>query len=493
MNMRESSQPFFRGLKARLILTHLLPLFFILPAVALTLIYLLETQVVLTSLTDELKGQAELIASMAGEQGDIWSDTNQARAFITRHSTIMQARIMVLDAEGNVVASSDSDQAPEPQQRLQIPGLDSALSGETTVNIDPRRYLVTEYVSYTQYAEVADVLVPVIGPDQQVKGIIRLTHQIDTIHDRFLDLRRFIWAVVLAGLVISAGMGWWLASRLGQPLQQATLAVHGLATGERMGPLPEDGPDEIRLLIQAVNSLAERLHTMETSRRQLLANLVHELGRPLGALRSAIQALQGGANDDIALREELLVGMDGEVGRLKRLVDDLAQFYDQALGTLEIDRRRTDVNPWLHDTLPPWREAALAKGLRWHTTIPDDLPCVEMDPDRLAQAIGNLLVNAIKYTPSGGVISVSAGTRDGCLWIEISDTGPGLSADEQRNIFTPLYRGRASGRFPQGMGLGLPIARDLVTAHNGRLEVESDPGEGSRFIILIPLLGTERC
>ena len=82
---------------------------------------------------------------------------------------------------------------------------------------------------------------------------------------------------------------------------------------------------------------------------------------------------------------------------------------------------------------------------------------------------------------------MDAGRQDGHLWIEIADTGPGITPDEQRNIFAPFYRGRASGRFPQGMGLGLPIARDLVLAHNGRLDVDSQPGRGSRFTIRVPL------
>jgi signal transduction histidine kinase len=105
----------------------------------------------------------------------------------------------------------------------------------------------------------------------------------------------------------------------------------------------------------------------------------------------------------------------------------------------------------------------------------------------LAQALGNLLSNAIKYTPSGGVVSISAGVKDAGVWIQVSDTGPGISPAEQAKIFTSFYRGQTTGRFPQGMGLGLTIAHDLVAAHQGRLEVESDLGQGSRFTIWLPL------
>jgi signal transduction histidine kinase len=101
--------------------------------------------------------------------------------------------------------------------------------------------------------------------------------------------------------------------------------------------------------------------------------------------------------------------------------------------------------------------------------------------------LSNLLSNAIKYTPAGGSVSIGAGVEDNAVWIQVGDTGPGIEPEEQALIFNAYYRGCASGRFPQGMGLGLTIARDLVVAHGGRLEVDSTPGQGSRFTIWLPL------
>jgi signal transduction histidine kinase len=101
--------------------------------------------------------------------------------------------------------------------------------------------------------------------------------------------------------------------------------------------------------------------------------------------------------------------------------------------------------------------------------------------------VSNLLSNAIKYTASGGAVSVEAVQEQDVLWIEVSNTGPGIDPEEQARIFAPFYRGRSAGRFPQGMGLGLTIARDLVIAHGGRLELDSAPSRGSRFTIWLPL------
>jgi signal transduction histidine kinase len=160
--------------------------------------------------------------------------------------------------------------------------------------------------------------------------------------------------------------------------------------------------------------------------------------------------------------------------------------HDRTLGALELDRRPTDLSAWLARALVPWREAARAKGQHWHAKVPDSLPALEVDPDRLGQALGNLLSNAVKYTPSGGAISVQASAEEEGIWIRVSDSGPGITLEEQALIFKPLYRRQADRRFPQGMGLGLSIARDLAMAHGGRLDLESTPGEGSQFTLWIP-------
>jgi len=465
-------------LRARLVLSHILPTLIIIPLMGLALVYVLETQVLLVNLSDELMRQAVLVAEMAHQQSSIWQDPTEADAFVARMSPYLTARVMLLDRHGYLLASSDPADAGGAGQPLELPGLDSALAGETNVRVNYRQ---------VRYAEVADVLVPVIGPDQQVVGIVRLTHQLTSIYQRFLRLRYLILGVMVSGLLLGAAVGWVLALDLERPLQQVTQAVYKLVSGKRSERLPERGPREIRLLMQAVNTLVERLHALEQARRQLLANLVHELGRPLGALRSAIQALQGGADQNAALRQELLVGMDQEIGRLQRLLDDLAHLHDQVLGPLELNYRSIALNDWLPHALAPWREAAHRKGLDWHLTLPADSLTLEADPDRLAQALGNLLNNAIKYTPAGGKVSVSAGVEGETAWIGVSDTGPGIEAEEQARIFTPFYRGQTGGRFPQGMGLGLTIARDLVAAHGGQIELVSTPGQGSCFTIRLPL------
>ena len=252
-------------------------------------------------------------------------------------------------------------------------------------------------------------------------------------------------------------------------------SISGLAAA--FGPL--------RRLAESVNALAERLRSLEEMRRRSFANIVHELGRPLGAVLAAVEVLRGRAGDDPEVRAELLAGVHKEITALTPLLDDMSQLHANATGNLRLDRRPVLPSDWLHEIVVPWREAAAAKGLGWVVEIPDGLPEVDIDPQRLAQVVGNLLSNAVKYTESGG-IAVSAAAGDGEIRIAVADTGPGIPLNEQRRVFESFYRGQTPQRTTEGLGVGLSIARSLTEAHGGRLTLDSAPGRGSVFTIHLP-------
>lgn len=470
-----------RSLRTRLILSHILPLLVVIPLVGVALAYLLETQVLLAGLSNELERQAMLVAAVATDYPQVWYDPLEAQAFVLRIGELLTAKVMLLDSRGVLLASTDAADQALLGQQLSIPGFREALFSGAVVRVD--------------YGEepgtgAAEVLVPVII-NRQIVGVIRLTDPLSSVYERFPRTRTFIkWAVV-GGLVMGIGIGWFLAVDLERPLRRATQAISRMASGQPLTPLPEQGPKDVRLLMRAFNTLTERLQNMEKARERLLANLMHELGRPLGALLSATQALAGGAVEDPAIRRELLEGVDAEVRRMRHILDDLIHLHDQTLGPLQLNRKPTALHPWLVQIFGPWREAAQDKGLRWQTDFPVDLPMLEIDPDRLAQALGNVVSNAIKYTPPGGEVGLSAGVEDTEVWIRVRDSGPGIAPGEQERIFIPFYRGPTDRRFPQGMGLGLSIARDLVAAHGGRIEVQSTLGVGSAFTVWLPCPSTD--
>ncbi|TLN24096.1 HAMP domain-containing histidine kinase, partial [bacterium] len=287
-------------------------------------------------------------------------------------------------------------------------------------------------------------------------------------------------------LVISMVIGTWLAISISRPVQKVTDAIYSIATGKRRERLDEIGPDELRSQARAVNYLVDQLRSLEQSRRQLLANLVHELGRPLGALRSAIHALGSGAAEDPKLLKDLTDGMDAETHRLQHLLEELANLYDKTLGDLELNLQWVSPTEWLPGVVRPWQAAAEEKKLRWEEDFQADMQPIRVDADRVAQIIGNMLSNAVKYTPAGGIIKVNASADDKNFIVRVSDSGVGVQAEEKEKIFQPFYRGDPSRRIKQGMGLGLTIARDLALAHGGKLELEERPGGGSAFLLTLP-------
>jgi two-component system sensor histidine kinase BaeS len=468
----------FQSLRDRLILSHMLPVLLVVPIIGIALIYVLETNILLPALAEELTGRAQLVARLAVARPEVWYVETDAQAFVSELQVNSPVRIELFDHNGRLLASSDPADANRLGLFVHHQALPLALAGQYSARTTYSRQL---------QAEIADVLYPVTDANGQVVGVIRLSHRLASVQDLFLEVRYLIMMVLALGLGVGIAIGLLLALSMGRSLRQATQAVFDLSRGNLHRAQAEHGPREVRLLLRAVNTLADRLHDLEEARRQLLANLVHELGRPLGAVHSAIWAIMGRAGGNETTRQELLAGMESEIIRLERLLDDLAQLHGQVLGTLELDHHLLDLNSWLPQILITWEQSAVTKQVQWQLDLPPNLPPLEADPTRLAQALGNLVSNAIKFTPEGGRVTISAGHDKTQVWITVQDTGCGIAVEEQANIFNPLQRGNGGGRFPQGMGLGLSIAQNLVTAHNGTITVDSQPNHGSRFTIWLPL------
>ena len=468
----------FHTLRSRLVLSHALPLLIIIPIIGVALTNLIETRVLLPSLSRALMTNAVLLANVAGDQVEFWSKPAYAEYYLTHLRHDISARVQFLTPGGQLLASSNLKEAQMLGMILDIAGVAQARAGQVA--------------SYTYYnssspSEVIDVFVPVLNQNQQLIGILRMSYTYETLYSEFTHSRYVIVGILAGGLLVGTSLGWSLALNLSKPIREVTKAINDLARGNRQVQVAERGPEEIQLLAQSFNFLNERLSSLEKARKQLLANLVHELGRPLGALRSAIQALAGGAAQDPKLLADLTTGMDDQAARLQQLLEDLAHLHDQVLGTLELDFQPLELSTWLPKVLRPWQEAAKDKHLTWQTDIPTDLPEISADPIRLASVVENLVSNAIKYTHSGGMVAISACIEGEEILIRVKDNGSGIASEEQQKVFEPFYRGNQGRRFKQGMGLGLTIARDLIEAHGGRITLESIPAQGSLFTIHLPI------
>ena len=316
-----------KSLRTRLVLSHLLPMLVIVPLIGIGLIYALETRVLLPAYMSAYAGNAALVAEITQDQFRIWTDPIYAQTILARVSPRLTARVMLLAADGRLMASTDPND---------LANLTKVISNSAVELVQKGQVVKRVFYNRNLSGDALDIWEPVIDTRLGVIGIVRITYEFDSISDQFVQQRTLIAGVLLLGLVLGGALGLILAVSIDRPLRRATEAVNRLASGEGSEPLVKSGPTELRQLAGAVNFLVQRLRSLEESRRHLLANLVHELGRPLGALRSAVQALIKGAGQDVQLGNELLSGMDGELVRLQSLLGELTQLYDQVLGNLEL-------------------------------------------------------------------------------------------------------------------------------------------------------------
>jgi signal transduction histidine kinase len=230
--------------------------------------------------------------------------------------------------------------------------------------------------------------------------------------------------------------------------------------------------------------MASELQRAEQVRRNLTADVAHELRTPLHIIQGNLEGVLDGVYEPTPAHINDTLE---ETQLLARLVDDLQILSLAEMGELPLQRERVDVRGLLADVATSFGGQAAAAGVALQVTTPDDAlkPAVTADAGRLDQVLSNLVANALRHTPTGGVITLSASTQDGSVQIVVADTGSGIPAADLPYIFDRFWRGDRA-RAGAGSGLGLAIARQLVLAHDGRIEVSSTEGIGTAFTVTLP-------
>ncbi|HLZ71961.1 MAG TPA: ATP-binding protein [Dehalococcoidia bacterium] len=298
------------------------------------------------------------------------------------------------------------------------------------------------------------------------------------------------YAAVLAVAASSA-----LAGSITSGLARLTDAVQRMAGGELGVRVPVRTADEIGALGEAFNQMAgqlaqaERLRLeMETARRHLLAAVSHDLRTPLSAIRVMLEAIEDGVVDDAETIERYHHAMQGEVARLSGLIDDLFELSQIEAGVVGLRRERADIGDLITETAEAMRAEAERAGVRLCSEFSEALPPISVDMQKLHRVLGNLLANAVRHTPAGGSVRLGAAADAATLAIVVADSGEGIAAEDLPHVFERFYRGdKSRSRAGGGAGLGLAIARGLVQAHGGQIDVQSTPGAGATFTVRLPL------
>lgn len=297
------------------------------------------------------------------------------------------------------------------------------------------------------------------------------------------DVRRAIWLAALLGAAVAAVVGTIGARRITAPLRALADAARRIGRGDLSARVEVGGDDEVGEVAQTFNVMADELRRSDESRRQLLADIAHELGTPLAVLQANVEGMLDGV---VETSPEKMAALHTQVQILARLTKDLRDLSLAQQGRLPLDRRPLDLAVLVREVADLSRPVAEDKGVRLEVSAGATL-MAWADRDRVAQVLHNLLANAVRYTESGGRVAISAGRSDGDVQVEVADTGVGIPPDELPHVFDRFYRAdRSRSRATGGAGLGLAVVKYLVEAHGGRVWVRSALGKGSTFGFALP-------
>src|SRR5262245_32928151 len=300
-------------------------------------------------------------------------------------------------------------------------------------------------------------------------------------------IRERLWELVLAGVIgaaIALVIARWVARGMTQPLRDMAQAARRMETGDYSQRVSTESRDEVGQLAVAFNRMSSELESLERLRRDLVANVSHELKTPISALRAHLENLLDGVEEP---DPETLQVMLAQSERLGRLVDQLLDLSRLESGDVPLERERVEVAPLVAQVLSEIQVSRPETEVSVSEDLPVDLPAVYADRERVHQVLFNLLDNAVRLTPSGGRVTVTASGHNGSVDVAVAATGPGISAQDLPRVFERFFRVDASrSRDDGGTGIGLAIARSVVEAHGGRIWAESEPGRGSTFTFELP-------
>lgn len=295
-------------------------------------------------------------------------------------------------------------------------------------------------------------------------------------------LGRTAATVLLVVVILAIATGASMGGRVVRPVRDLIAAARRIEAGDYAVRVEEArGPREVRALTAAFNTMAARLEAEEANRRRLLADLSHELRTPIAVIEGHLEAILDGVYPaDAAHLDPIL----DETRVLDRLIDDLRTLSLAEAGALALHREATDLGHVVDDVVAALRPRAEAAGATIEAQVEPGLPELDLDPVRMHQLLSNLLDNAVRYTPSGGRVRVTARRSDTSLDVAVADEGPGLAQEVRATLFDRFVKANDS----PGSGLGLAIAKAIVEVHGGRIRADAGPGGvGTVVAFTLPL------
>jgi signal transduction histidine kinase len=418
-----------------------------------------------TRMETELSRYYQLTGSWEGIQSIIvqWGNLYGRRIILTDKDNTVLA-----DSDESLVGSSYTDDKDSQPMALIVPpnqqfGLVMPTSPTQSLGPLAQKYTVG--------------ILHVLPGDTDV-NVAALSITYDTIG------KYFIWGGLVA-IAIALLLTYFFSRRILAPMKALTNATRHFAKGDFSRRVDDKDRGELGELAQSFNAMAADLERTERLRRNMVADVAHELRTPLSNLKGYLEAVSDGL---VKPDKDTIRSLNEEAAILSRLVNDLQELSLADAGEIKLNVQSEDINGLIKDTLNGIQAKATARGLTLSAELPETLPAVSIDSHRIKQVLLNLLENAIAHTDRDGIIMVTARQQGKMVYVSVADNGEGIPTEEQSLIFERFYRvDRSRTRKTGGSGLGLTIAKRLVETQGGTIKVESQLGQGSTFTFTVPV------
>ena len=438
---------------------------------------LFRSQYYLSYHSETMKRAANLVAEFSSGymQGtpDIVTVSNLAEDFARQ----IGSRVIIADHRQRVVGDS-----------LRVGGL----LGSSLDREEIAKALDGEHSQSIQFSEqsnqwVMQIAVP-IKVENTTVGSVFISSSLSLIYQVLEDVRKFLQAATALAIVFAAILGTFFAHHITVPIESLTKATEQMARGDLNQRVRVRSKDEIGRLATQFNHMSGRMQEMTRQLREFVANASHEMRTPLTSLNILVKSLREYPLD-VKEREEFLADIDMELERLIHLVESLLDLTRLDRLSMDDTMQAVDIVPTVVNTLDMLKKRAESKGILLRYTVPAQAPHAFVVLHQIKQVVFNLVDNAIKYTPSEGVVSVVMYQEAEQLVLTVTDTGSGIPTEHREKIFERFYRiDKARSREQGGTGLGLAIVKEIVTRHGGKIWVEDHVGsQGAKFVLTLPL------
>lgn len=408
-----------------------------------------------------------------------------------------QPLVLIVDAQGRVIFSSDPTiTAFTPVDQLPDRRADAVVRNQSLRGEPDDRWSALYSLELNDDRTVATY--PVINSDGEWVGTFVLesgsvSHALGQTRGEFFRqisvvFLQSLWIFAIPAVIVAIPFGIWRASTISRRLQRLANATERMAAGELNTRVRVRRNDEIGRLGESFNTLAEQLHLQDKARRAFLSNVSHELRTPVSIIMGnaeLMQTLPAAQSDEVATQLSI-IQHEGQM--LVRLIDDLFTSARLQEANLALHKAPLILADVVNEVVGGVQHIAWKdRKVSVESMVSADLPRVSADAQRLQQIVSNLIYNALRHTPEGGLVVVMAEEQDEMMRISITDTGLGMDEETLANVFTRYYQAERNRRHGEGSGLGLHVVHMLVEAHGGTIRVESTPGQGTTFICTLPL------